>query len=102
MKAFSRFVKILPASARAYAAAVKILKDKLGAEAPDFEELIQRELENRDPQMIADEYLEASHRRRTSSKRAVQPAGNGLNSHPRSLSAHAIVQEYSAVDVTRN
>lgn len=102
MKAQNRIVKITLASARAYSAAARILKDKLGAEAPDFEKLIRRELENRDPEMIADEYLEANHARRVPSKRAVRTVGNGFEAHPRALSAHEIVRGYSAVNPTCN
>lgn len=105
MKESSRFVQIPPACARAYTAAVRILKAKLGADAPDFDALIRRELANRDSQMVADDYLEANRERHaTSPERAVRIRRKSTKGNsPKPLSTREIIRGYSSsVDPSRN
>ena len=77
MKESSRFIPLPRDGARAYVLAARILKRKLGAGAPDASILIRLELSNRDPQMIADEYLEA-HRARLNTSLAVARAAKEI------------------------
>lgn len=101
MKESSRFVQIPPICARAYVAAVKILKSKLGAGAPTFDALIQRELRNRDPHMIADDYLESRRARHAKNGRPQQ--GPARRRQLRALSPRAVIRGYSvAIDSERN
>ena len=72
-------IPIRPACYRVYVSAAKILRRKLGAKAPDAVALIRHELRNRDPEMVADDYLELRGGRHTARpvgvrRRARRPA----------------------------
>lgn len=87
-----------------FADAVRILRRKLGAKTPTVEVLIQFELSHRDPQMIADDYLETHTLRprfRVVARRRLTPGVDCGNLRP--LSARAIARGYSApCDPSRN
>ncbi|MFA5262959.1 MAG: hypothetical protein WC378_03975 [Opitutaceae bacterium] len=78
MKPSRRLVKVSPGCYRVYVSASRILRHKLGAKAPDADDLIRLELSNRDPQMIAADYLETRVRR----SRA-QSSGRRARTHTR-------------------
>jgi len=55
-------ILIAPAHYRVYCSASRRLVRRLGEQAPSAEMLIQHELSQRTPRLIADEYLEHWHR----------------------------------------
>lgn len=55
-------ILIAPAHYRVYRSASRRLVRRMGVQAPSAETLIQHELSQRTPRLIADEYLEHWHR----------------------------------------
>jgi hypothetical protein len=103
MKESSRRVLVPPDCLQIYTTAVGILRRKLGAKAPNAITLICLELSYRDPQMIADDYLETQARRprRMAIRRRVTSVMDGGSL--RSLSSRAIARGYSVPpDPARN
>ena len=97
MKASYRLVKISPVSFRVYVSAARILRGRLGAKAPDPDTLIQRELRNRDPDMVADDYLELRGLRRATSPVAPRKRATVPGRSPRlPLSSRSIMRGYAA------
>jgi len=97
-------IPIRPACYRVYVSAAKILHRKLGAKAPDAVALICHELRNRDPEMVADDYLELC-----GGRHAARPVGVRRRARVNvrrpllALSGRSIVRGFSApADPTLN
>jgi hypothetical protein len=61
---------IAPAHYRVYRSASRRLFLRIGADAPSAEKLIQHELSQRSPRLIADDYLESTGWRRWPARRS--------------------------------
>lgn len=89
-------IPIRPACYRVYVSAARILRRKLGTKAPDAVALIRHELRNRDPEMVADDYLElrcGQHAGRPAEPRRRARVVN--RRAPLPLSGRSIVRGYS-------
>gem|GEM_PF-5097543 len=73
-------ILIAPAHYRVYHSASRRLFRRMGAAAPSAEKLIQHELSQRNPRLIADDYLEGTGwRRRPARRRCLRSRFDHLN-----------------------